>query len=354
MSIIYLTILQAHSIERRVQVYMILKNNFSKTIALIVGTFLLLLCMGISIVYGYANTSIQTTIESFTQFNHSNEHIIIQNVRIPRALIATCVGASLAITGVLMQTLTKNPLASPGILGINAGAGFAVVFAMIFFHVSSLQSFAWIAFLGATIAALSVYAISSAGRDAVTPVKITLAGAAISALFASFTQGLLATNEAELEQVLFWLAGSVQGRKLEILLSVLPYLVIGWIAALLISSKMNILAFGDDVARGLGLPLGFMKLMVGLIVILLAGGSVAIAGPIGFVGIVVPHFARKFVGTDHRWLIPMAALLGGILLLLADVAARYIIMPQEVPVGVMTAMIGTPFFIYLARKGGKK
>jgi len=333
---------------------MILKDNFSKTIALIVGTLLLLLCVGISIVYGYANTSIQTTIDSFTQFNHSNEHIIIQNVRIPRALIAACVGASLAITGVLMQTLTKNPLASPGILGINAGAGFAVVFAMIFFHVSSLQAFAWIAFLGAAIAALSVYAISSAGRDAVTPVKITLAGAAISALFASFTQGLLATNEAALEQVLFWLAGSVQGRKLEILLSVLPYLVIGWIGALLISSKMNILALGDDVARGLGLPLGLMKLMVGIIVILLAGGSVAIAGPIGFVGIVVPHFARKFVGTDHRWLIPMAALLGGILLLIADVAARYIILPQEVPVGVMTAMIGTPFFIFLARKGGKK
>ncbi|MFC7679102.1 FecCD family ABC transporter permease [Paenibacillus sp. GCM10028914] len=332
---------------------MILKNNSSKSIALIIGMLLLCLCMGISIVYGYADTSIHTTIESFTSFNNSNEHIIIQNVRIPRALIATCVGASLAITGVLMQTLTKNPLASPGILGINSGAGFAVVFAMIFFHISGLQSLAWIAFLGAAIAALAVYGISSSGRDAITPVKITLAGAAISALFASFTQGLLATNEAELEQVLFWLAGAVQGRKIEILYSVLPYLVFGWIAALMISSKMNILALGDDIARGLGLPLGLMKCTVGVIVILLAGGSVAVAGPIGFVGIVVPHFARKFVGTDHRWLIPMAALLGGILLLLADVGARYIIMPQEVPLGVMTAIIGTPFFIYLARKGGK-
>lgn len=348
------TKMHVHSTEKKEYKFMIFNNNFSKSVALIIGTLLLVICMGISIVYGYADTSIQITIESFTNFNHSNEHIIIQNVRIPRALIATCVGASLAITGVLMQTLTKNPLASPGILGINTGAGFAVVFAMIFFHTSSLQSFAWIAFLGATLAALAVYGISSSGRDAVTPVKITLAGAAISALFASFTQGLLATNEAELEQVLFWLAGSVQGRKLEILLSVLPYVVIGWLAALFISSKMNILALGDDIARGLGLPLGLMKLTVGIIVILLAGSSVAIAGPIGFIGIVVPHFARKFVGTDHRWLIPMAAILGGILLLLADVSARYIIMPQEVPVGVMTAMIGTPFFIYLARKGGKK
>lgn len=332
---------------------MILQNNYSKMIALLVGVILLLLCMGISIVYGYANTSIQTTYESFKQFNNSNEHLIIQNVRIPRALIASCVGASLAITGVLMQTLTKNPLASPGILGINAGAGFAVVFAMIFFHISSLQSFAWIAFLGAAIAALSVYGISFSGRDAVTPVKITLAGAAISALFASFTQGLLATNEAELDQVLFWLAGSVQGRKLEILLSVLPYLVIGWIAALIISPKMNILALGDDVARGLGLRLGLMKILVGLIVIFRRWSSCN-SWPHWFYRDCRSPFCAQVCRHRSSMAYSYGCFTWGILLLLADVAARYIIMPQEVPVGVMTAMIGTPFFIYLARKGGKK
>lgn len=333
---------------------MVLKTNSAKVIGLIVLGVVVVIAMCMSLLYGYAQTSLQTTIQSFTQFDHSNEHIIIQDVRIPRALIAASVGASLAITGVLLQTLTKNPLASPGILGINAGAGFAVVCALVFFHITSLQSFAWIAFTGAAIATAAVYGISSVGKDASTPLKITLAGAAISAMFTSYTQGLLAVNEAEMDQILFWLAGSVQGRKLEILLSVLPYLVVGWLGALLISSKLNVLALGDDVARGLGLRLGIIKLLVGFIAVLLAGGSVAVAGPIGFVGIVVPHIARKIIGQDHRWLIPAAALLGAILLLLADVGARYIIMPREVPVGVMTAIIGTPFFIYLARKGGKK
>lgn len=333
---------------------MLFHNNLSKILALISSIILLLICMVISIVYGYADTSFQTAYQAFTQFNDSNEHLIIRNVRLPRSLIAASVGASLAIAGVLMQTLTKNPLASPGILGINAGAGFAVVFAMVFFQSASLQSFAWIAFVGATVATAAVYGISSTGRDAMSPIKITLAGAAMSALFSSFTQGLLATNEAELDQVLFWLAGSVEGRKLELLIAVLPYLIIGWIGALLIAPKMNVLALGNDVAKGLGLPVGLIQLAVGFIVIMLAGGSVAVAGPIGFIGIVIPHLARKCVGNDHRWLIPMSALLGGILLLIADVSARYIIMPQEVPVGVMTAFIGTPFFIYIARKGFRK
>lgn len=330
---------------------MILKNNLTKSISLIFILLILLLCIGMSIVFGYANTSILTVYEAFTQFDNSNAHIIIQTVRLPRALIAAAVGASLAITGVLMQTLTKNPLASPGILGINSGAGFAVVLALTFFQSASLQAFTWIAFVGAGIAAIGVYTFSSVGHGGLTPMKITLAGAAIAALFSSFTQGLLTTNEAELEQVLFWLAGSVQGRKLELLIAVLPYLVIGWIMALAIAPKMNVLAMGDDVAKGLGLKLGLMKILVGAIVILLAGGSVAIAGPIGFIGIIIPHIARKIVGTDHRWLLPFSGILGSILLLAADIGARYILMPQEVPVGVMTALIGTPFFIFIARKG---
>ena len=206
-------------------------------------------------------------------------------------------------------------------------------------------------FLGAATAAVAVYIIGSAGREGLTPMKLTLAGAAITALFSSFTQGFLVLNEAALEQVLFWLAGSVQGRSLDILYGVFPYLLIGWILALLIGNKLNVLAMGEDVARGLGLKTGLIKLVSLIIVVLLAGGSVAVAGPIGFVGIVVPHIARRLIGVDHRWLLPFAGLTGGVLLLAADIGARYIIMPQEVPVGVMTAAIGTPFFIYIARKG---
>ncbi|MCM3670310.1 iron ABC transporter permease [Mesobacillus maritimus] len=330
---------------------MLLRTSKQRWSGLFLSVVLLIILGCASIVYGYTDTSWKIAYQSFTDFNGTNEHIIIQSVRLPRALIAAVVGASLAMAGVLMQTLTKNPLASPGIFGVNAGAGFAVVVAVTMFSVGSLQSYTWISFLGAAIAAISVYGIGSAGREGLTPMKLTLAGAAIAAMFSSFTQGLLVLNEAALEQVLFWLAGSVQGRKLEILMSVLPYFLIGWLASLLIATKMNVLSMGEDVAKGLGLHTGLVKLGAGVIIILLSGGAVAVAGPIGFIGIVVPHVARAVVGTDHRWLIPFAGLFGGMLLLGADIAARYVIMPQEVPVGVMTAIIGTPFFIYIARRG---
>ena len=330
---------------------MLLKTTGQRWAGLFISILLILFLSWASIVYGYTETSWKAAIKAFTSYDGSNEHIIIQSVRLPRALIAASVGASLAIAGTLMQTLTKNPLASPGIFGVNAGAGFAVVVAVTIFSISNLQAFAWISFLGAGVAAVSVYVIGSAGREGLTPMKLTLAGAAMTAMFASFTQGLLVLNEVALEQVLFWLAGSVQGRKLETLIGVLPYLGAAWAAAILISPKMNVLSMGEDVAKGLGLNTGFVKLGAGAIIILLSGGSVAVAGPIGFIGIVIPHLTRAVVGIDHRWVIPFAGIFGGMLLLTADIAARYILMPQEIPVGVMTAMIGTPFFIYIARKG---
>lgn len=330
---------------------MTLKKNSHRLIAIVLSIIILLLLIGMSIVFGYTGISLKTAIHAFTDFNGSNKHVIIKTVRLPRALIAAAVGACLAMSGVIMQTLTKNPLASPGVLGINAGAGFAVVLAVVFFHISGLQAFAWISFAGAALAAISVYVIGAAGKDGLTPMKLTLAGAAMAALFASFTQGLLSINEAALDQVLFWLGGSVQGRKLEVLVSVLPYMIVGWGVACLFAGKMNILSMGEDVAKGLGLKTGFVKIICGIIVIFLAGSAVAVSGPIGFIGIVIPHIARKIIGIDHRWLLPFSGILGGVLLVAADIAARYVIMPQEVPVGVMTAIIGVPFFIYIARRG---
>ncbi|KQU20271.1 iron ABC transporter [Bacillus sp. Leaf13] len=330
---------------------MLLKNTWQKWLGIFTTIVLLLFLLCSSIVYGYTNTTWQMAIDAFTHFNGSNEHIVIQSVRFPRALIASAVGASLAISGVLMQTLTKNPLASPDIFGVNAGAGLAVVTGVTIFGISNLQVFTWLSFIGAAIAAVSIYMIGSMGRGGLTPMKLTLAGAAMTAMVSSLTQGLLVSNEALLEQVLFWLAGSVSGRSLDNLTAVFPYLAVGWVLALITSGKMNVLSMGEDVAKGLGLNIVFLKIVLGLVVILLAGGSVAVAGPIGFIGIVVPHLTRFIVGIDHRWLIPFAGLLGAVLLLAADIISRYILMPQEVPVGVMTAIIGTPFFIYIARKG---
>ncbi|KZZ83233.1 MULTISPECIES: iron ABC transporter permease [Bacillaceae] len=330
---------------------MLLKSHSQKFI-LLLGLFLILAAaMCASIVYGYARTNWTIAFKAFTDFNGSNEHIIITSVRLPRALIAALVGASLAMAGAIMQALTKNPLASPGVFGINAGAGFFVVAAVSIFHVSSLQAFTWLSFLGAAAAALTVYFIGSMGREGLTPVKLTLAGAAMAALFSSLTQGLLVVNEAALDQVLFWLAGSIQGRKLESLIAVLPYVTAAFIICGFLAPKINVLTMGEDVAKGLGQKTGTVKIFAAIAVIFLAGGAVSISGPISFVGIVIPHLARYFVGNDHRWILPYSAVLGGILLTVSDIAARYVVMPEEVPVGVMTALIGTPFFIYIARKG---
>jgi iron complex transport system permease protein len=334
---------------------MVLKTNHLKIFGLIIGIMFLLLLMFGSLILGYANTSWKIAYEAFTSFDGSNEHIIIQNVRLPRVLIGAVVGASLAVAGALMQALTKNPLASPDTFGISAGAGFFLVMSVSIFYVDSLQAYTWIAFAGAAISAFVVYFIGSFGREGLTPMKLTLAGAAMAGLFSSLTQGLLVVNESALDQVLFWLAGSVQGRKLDSLVTLLPYLIPALILSMIFAQKINVLTMGEDVAKGLGQRTGFVKLLAAFIIIILGGGAVAVAGPISFIGIVIPHFARFLVGNDHRWIIPYCAVLGGALLEFADILARYIIMPEEVPVGVMTALIGTPVFVYIARRGfGKK
>ncbi|WP_261134206.1 iron ABC transporter permease [Bacillus sp. Marseille-Q3570] len=329
----------------------LLNTNMKKLFGLLAGVFLVVFFIGCSVVYGYTSVNWGMVIESFTQFDGSNAHIIIQESRVPRALIGAAVGASLAIAGALMQGITRNPLASPSIFGINAGAGFFIVVAVTFFSISSIHQFAWIAFFGAMVTSLIVYLLGSLGRDGLTPVKLTLAGAAMAAMFASMTQGMLALDEKALEEVLFWLTGSIEGRKLGILTAMLPYLIVGWIGSLLITGQMNTLSMGDDVAAGLGQNTVLVKISAAVVIVLLAGSAVAIAGPIGFIGIVIPHIARGLVGINYKWIIPYSGLLGAILLLLADIGARYVIMPKEVPVGVMTALIGTPFFIYIARRG---
>jgi iron complex transport system permease protein len=329
----------------------ILHGNKRKTAGLIIGLILAIITMILSVVMGYTNTSLSTAIEAYTAFNGSNEHLIIKLSRVPRSLVGMAVGMSLGIAGVLMQALTRNPIASPDIFGVNAGAGFFIVFGVTFLGISSIHEFMWIGFLGAAVASGMAYVLGSAGKGGLTPVKLTLAGAVMAALFASLTQGMLVTNEKALDEVLFWLAGSVEGRKLSMLTAVMPALFIAWIVSLLLSRQLNAFALGEDVAVSLGQKTVTFKFIAALMVILLAGGSVAIAGPISFIGIVVPHFARYLVGSDHRWIVPFSAIVGGIMLVAADIGARYIIMPEEAPVGVITALIGTPFFIYIVRKG---
>nr|WP_223192876.1 iron ABC transporter permease [Paenibacillus sedimenti] len=305
-----------------------------------------------SIMFGLHTFTWNQILESFRHFDQSNDAIIIQSVRIPRALIAALVGGSLAVAGALMQAITRNPLASPSIFGINSGAAFAIVLSVGFFNVSSLTQFVWIAFLGAAVSSSLVYGLGSLGRDGLTPMKITLAGSAMTAFFGALTQGILLANGKAFDQVLYWLVGSIEGRTMAMLQSVYPYILVAWIGAIVLSPHINVLSMGDDVAKGLGQRTVFIKFITAVIIVILAGGSVAVAGPIVFVGIIIPHIVRFLVGIDYRWVIPYCAILGGILLVGADIAARFIVMPKEVHVGVTTAILGVPFFIYIARKGG--
>ncbi|RED60616.1 FecCD family ABC transporter permease [Cohnella phaseoli] len=331
-------------------------SRFSYKLAgLLAGAVLLAFGFVANIRWGFTSVSWSDTIAALFHYDETSmNQVIVKLTRLPRALIAAAVGASLAVAGVIMQAITRNPLASPSILGINSGAALGVVLGVTALAIQSQSTLVWFAFGGAAIAAATVYALSALGYEGMTPMRIVLAGAAMSALFMSATQGLLVRNQSSLQDVLFWLAGSIAGRPLELLVTVIPYMAVSWLGAWLLSRHLNVLAAGEETAVGVGMRTSLVKFAGGLCIVLLAGSSVAVAGPIGFIGIVIPHVARYLAGLDHRWLIPYSAVLGATLLLLADLAARFVIPPQELPVGVMTAAVGTPFFIYIARRGKVK
>ena len=309
----------------------------------------LLICFGVSLALGSVQIDLNTILTALLAADGSREHLIIRTIRLPRALIATLVGASLAVAGAIMQGLTRNPLASPGILGINAGAALAVVLALFGLGSGSLLSHTGFAFLGAGLAALSVYGLGSAGRGGPTPLKLTLAGAALTAFLSSVTTGILILNQQTLEEIRFWLAGSIAGRDLQLFWQTLPFMAVGLMGAFLLGRQITTLSLGEETAQGLGQEVGRIKGIAAGIVVLLAGGAVSVAGPIGFIGLIVPHCVRFFIRTDYRWILPFSAVVGAIVLLCADVGARLLIPPQEVPVGVMTGLVGAPFFVYLAR-----
>lgn len=318
-------------------------------VGLLLSLLILLISLVASVTLGAAEIPLSKIYAALIAFDGSTDHLIIRTVRLPRSLIAMFVGAAIAVAGTLMQGITRNPLADPGILGINAGATMAVVMTSFIFGTSSPIVYAWSAFLGAGVAAITVYLLGSLGRGGLTPLNITIAGAALTAFLSSITTGILILSQKTLDEIRFWLAGSVAGSDFTLFLQVLPYIAIGLVVAFVIGKPITTLSLGEDVARGLGQRTAWVKVTAAISVVLLAGSAVAAAGPIGFIGLVVPHIVRFFVGFDYRWILPYSAVFGAILLLVADIGARLLIKPQEIPVGVMTALFGTPFFIYLAR-----
>lgn len=307
-----------------------------------------------SLAFGAADLAFRDIYDAFLAYDGSTEHLIIRTVRLPRSLIATFVGAALAVSGAIMQGITRNPLASPSILGVNAGASLAVVMITFLINSVGLNLYVWFAFAGAAFTAVTVYFLGSLGRGGLTPINLTIAGVAITIFLSSLTRGILIVSQQTLDQIRFWLAGSLAGRDIELLWQVLPYFSLGLLLALLLGRQLTMLSLGEDVAKGLGQRTVLVKLSAALSVVLLAGSSVAIAGPIGFIGLVVPHMTRSLVGLDYRWLLPYAGILGAILLLFADLCARVVLQPQEIPVGLVMPLIGAPFFIHLVRSQVKR
>jgi iron complex transport system permease protein len=331
-----------------------LESNKSKAYFLLAMVFILALTFLGSLLLGYIKTSFNDLLITYSNYTDTTENIIIKTSRMPRALTALFIGASLGLSGLLMQTITKNPMASPGLLGVNSGASFFMVFAFSFFpSLSSLQIMIF-SFVGALIAVAIVYALAGGVKGAIQTFDLTLAGAAVSAFFASFTQIILFKDQKTMEEVLFWLTGSVEGRSMSLLMMVIPYMVIAMILCFILANKLNIFSLGEEMAKGLGVNTDLLKIQILVLVVVLAGSSVAVAGPIGLVGLIIPHLVRYLVGSEFKWAIPYNMVLGSVFLILADIGSRFIIFPKEIPVGAVTAIIGTPFFIYIARKAENK
>lgn len=270
--------------------------------------------------------------------------------RVPRTVLALLVGAALGVAGAVMQGVTRNPLADPGILGVTSGAALFVVTGIAFFGLSSPGGYVWVAITGAGASAVFVYIVGSLGRGGATPLKLALAGAATSAAFTSLVSAILLPRIDVMNVFRFWQIGGVGGASYAEISRVLPFLAVGALLSLASARGLNALALGDDLAAGLGERVWLTRLTAALGAIVLCGAATAVAGPIGFVGLVVPHLCRLLVGLDHRWLLPLSALVGAVLLTAADVVGRVVARPAEVDVGIVTALVGAPVFLVLVRR----
>lgn len=303
----------------------------------------------LSLALGARDMSLATALHGlFAPLAGNIDDLAVQS-RIPRTLAGVLVGVSLGLAGALMQGVARNPLADPGILGINAGAALFVVVAISFLGITTVSGYIWFAFLGAGVAAVVVYSVAAIGRVGATPVKLALAGAAVTAALGSLVTAILLTSQQTLDSFRFWQVGALAGRTLESIATVLPFLIVGTVLALASGRMLNVLALGDDLGRGLGQRVAFSRLIGAVAVIILSGGATALAGPIAFVGLIIPHIARMIGGSDYRWILPISALLGPVLLLSADVVGRIVGRPGEIQVGIITALIGAPVFVFLVR-----
>lgn len=276
--------------------------------------------------------------------------LIVRHLRVPRTIAGLLVGAALGLAGALMQALTRNPLADPGLLGVEAGAACAIVCAIAFLGVTAPSGYVWFSLLGAGVATVVVYVLGSTGRRAASPVRLVLAGAAISAVLSGVTSAVVLTNGNAFRGFRAWSVGSLEGVSASAVWQVLPFLAVGFVVALALTPALNAIALGDQLASALGARVTRTRLAGILATTLLCGAATALAGPIAFVGLVVPHAVRAFTGPDNRWLLPFSLVAGAILVLGSDVLGRVLLWPSELEVSVVTAVIGAPVFILIVRR----
>lgn len=331
------------------------KTSVSRRMAVLIALAVVLVAIALaSVAIGARSIALGTVFEALTQLGKpgadpSGNWAVVQ-ARVPRTVAAILVGACLGLAGTAMQGVARNPLADPGILGVNAGAALAVIVAVVLLGIGTAAGYIWFAFLGAAIAAVLVYAVASLGREGATPVKLALAGAALSAGLGSLLQALLITNQDALIAFRNWQVGSVAGKNWDQVLAVLPFMLIGMLIVVFTGRWLNALALGDDLARGLGQNPALARGVTAIGIVLLCGAATALAGPVGFIGLVVPHLLRALIGTDYRWLLPYSIVTAPIILVAADVLGRVILLPGEVAAGIISVFVGAPVFIWLVRK----
>lgn len=325
------------------------RAEFGCGLLLVSAILVLLVCSTLAIMSGPNLISPSTVLSAIFQFDGSRDHLVVTMLRLPRIAAAMIAGAGLAVSGAIMQALTKNPLASPGLFGINAGAAFAVVAGMTFIGVPDGNAQVWYAFAGAAMATFCVFLIGSIGSAATTSMVMVLAGAVVATFLTALTTAILIFDQTTLDAVRLWTVGSLSGRTMAQVVTVMPYSISGLIGSLLLARHLTTMSLGTDVARTLGQnPVLWRSLSI-LVVVFLSGSAVALVGPIGFVGLVVPHIVRLTISLDYRWMIPFCIVFGATLVVAADLASRLILSNQSFPVGVTMALLGAPFFLWLAR-----
>ncbi|MCC2328496.1 MULTISPECIES: FecCD family ABC transporter permease [Bacillus cereus group] len=320
----------------------------SLTILCLIGSIFL------AIAFGAKDIHLQTVWAAVFDYNPKvTQHQIIYELRLPRVIGATVVGAAFAVAGAVMQGVTRNPLADAGVLGINAGAMFVVALSFAFFPHMPYSYLMIVSFIGAVLSTVLIFIIGSATSGGLTPMRLTIAGAVMAALLHSLSSGVAIYYDLS-QDLAFWYAGGVAGVKWEHLKFLVPIILITTVFATVIGRSISLISMGDDVATNLGVKTNRTRILGMIIVVILAGVSVSAVGSIGFVGLVIPHIARKLVGVNYRLIIPMSALLGAMLLVLADLGARTVNPPKELAIGIMVALVGVPFFLYIARKVGRE